>query len=129
MLNDELKISFVNEGIKIKNVYGGILNSESGSCSAFCMDKFELEIPYKDLSIDLNSIASYGYSIDEIIGPSSDFYTQGENKFSKLSSQNIEVNNNLAQQFTKNAEEYLKQLDLELDDEEVTKKKSKLRMQ
>ena len=127
MLSDDLKASFANEGIKIKNVYGGILNSESGSCSAFCMDKFELEIPYKDLIVDLNSSASYGYSVDEIIGPSSDFYTQGNSKLSKLSSQNIEVNNNLAQQFTQNAEEYVKQLDLELD-EEPSKKKSKLRL-
>jgi len=128
MLSDELKYSFVNEGIKIKNVYAGILNSESGRCSAFGMDKFELEIPYKDLSIDLNNSASYGYSVDQIIGPSSDFYKQGESKFSKLSSQNVEINNELAKNFTQNAEEYLKQLDLELDDEEVTKKKSKLRM-
>ena len=128
MLSDDLKASFANEGIKIKNVYGGILNSESGSCSAFCMDKFELEIPYKDLIVDLNSSASYGYSVDEIIGPSSDFYTQGNSKLSKLSSQNIEVNNNLAQQFTQNAEEYLKQLDLELDDKEVTKKRNTLKM-
>ena len=128
MLSDELKDSFVNEGVKIKNVYGGILNSESGSCSAFCMKKFELEIPYKDLSIDLNSSASYGYSVDEIIGPSSKFYTQGNSELSKLSSQNIAINNELAKNFTQNAEEYLKQLDLELDDEEVNKKKSKLRM-
>lgn len=127
MLSDDLKASFVNEGIKIKNVYGGILNSESGRCSAFCMDKFELEIPYKDLSIDLNNSASYGYSVEEIIGPSLDFYTQGTSELSKLSSQNIEVNNNLAQQFTQNAEEYVKQLDLELD-EEPSKKKSKLRL-
>lgn len=128
MLSDELKDSFVNEGVKIKNVYGGILNSESGSCSAFCMKKFELEIPYKDLSIDLNSIASYGYSIDEIIGPSSKFYTQGNSELSKLSSQNIAINNELAKNFTQNAEEYLKQLDLELDDKEVTKKRSTLKM-
>lgn len=128
MLSDELKESFVNEGVKIKNVYGGILNSESGRCSAFCMDKFELEIPYKDLSIDLNNSASYGYSVEEIIGPSLNFYTQGNSEFSKLSSQNIEINNNLAKHFTQNAEEYVKQLDLELDEDEVTKKKSKLRM-
>lgn len=128
MLSDELKESFVNEGIKIKNVYAGILNSESGRCSAFCMDKFELEIPYKDLSIDLNNSASYGYSVEEIIGPSLDFYTQGTSELSKLSSQNITINNELAKNFTQTAEEYLKQLDLELDDYEVTKKKSKLRM-
>ena len=36
--------------------------------------------------------------------------------------------NNLAKHFTQNAEEYVKQLDLELDEDEVTKKKSKLRM-
>jgi hypothetical protein len=128
MLSDELKESFVNEGIKIKNVYAGILNSESGRCSAFCMDKFELEIPYKDLSIDLNNSASYGYSVEEIIGPSLDFYTQGTSEFTKLSSQNIAINNELAKNFTQNAEEYLKQLDLELDDKEVTKKRSTLKM-
>ena len=127
VLSDDLKASFVNEGIKIKNVYGGILNSESGRCSAFCMDKFELEIPYKDLVIDLDNSARYGYSVDNIMAPSLDFYTQGNSKFSKLSNQNIEVNNNLAQHFTQNAEEYLKQLDLELD-EEPSKKKSKLRL-
>jgi hypothetical protein len=128
MLSDELKESFVNEGIKINNVYGGILNSESGRCSAFCMDKFELEIPYKDLSIDLNNSASYGYSVEEIIGPSLDFYTQGTSELSKLSSQNITINNELAKNFTQTAEEYLKQLDLELDDKEVTKKRSTLKM-
>lgn len=128
MLSDDLKASFANEGIKIKNVYGGILNSESGSCSAFCMDKFELEIPYKDLIVDLNSSASYGYSVDEIIGPSSDFYTQGTSELSKLSSQNITINNELAKNFTQTAEEYLKQLDLELDDKEVTKKRNTLKM-
>ena len=128
MLSDDLKASFANEGIKIKNVYGGILNSESGRCSAFCMDKFELEIPYKDFFIDLDSNGRYGYSVDNIIAPSLDFYTQGESKLSKLSSQNIAINNELAKNFTQNAKEYLKQLDLELDDEEVNKKKSKLRM-
>lgn len=128
MLSDDLKALFANEGIKIKNVYGGILNSESGRCSAFCMDKFELEIPYKDFFIDLDSNGRYGYSVDNIIAPSLDFYTQGESKLSKLSSQNIAINNELAKNFTQNAKEYLKQLDLELDDEEVNKKKSKLRM-
>lgn len=127
MLTDELKTSFVNEGIKIQDVYAGILNSESGSCSAFCMDKFKLEIPYKDLIIDLDKSARYGYSVDTIIIPASNFYTQGNSELSKLSSQNIAINNELAKNFTQNAEEYLKQLDLELDDE-VTKKKSKLRM-
>lgn len=128
MLTDELKTSFVNEGIKIQDVYAGILNSESGSCSAFCMDKFKLEIPYKDLIIDLDKSARYGYSVDTIIIPASNFYTQGNSELSKLSSQNIAINNELAKNFTQNAEEYLKQLDLELDDEEVNKKKSKLRM-
>ena len=125
MLTDELKESFINEGIKIKNVNSGILNSEAGACSAFCMNKFELEIPYKDLVIDLNKRASYGYSIEDIMGPSSKFYEQGNSKFSKLSNQNIEINNNLAKNFTQNAEEYLKQLDLELDDEPVINKKKK----
>ena len=91
------------------------------------MDKFKLEIPYKDLIIDLDKSARYGYSVDTIIIPASNFYTQGNSELSKLSSQNIAINNELAKNFTQNAEEYLKQLDLELDDE-VTKKKSKLRM-
>ena len=125
MLADKLKESFINEGIKIKNINAGILNSEAGACSAFCMKNFELEIPYKDLVIDLDKRASYGYSIDEIMGPSSKFYEQGKNEFSKLSNQNIEINNNLAKNFTQNAEEYLKQLDLELDEEPVINKKKK----
>ena len=71
--------------------------------------------------------ANYGYSIDEIMGSSSKFYEQGKNEFSKLSNQNIEINNNLAKNFTQNAEECLKQLDLELDEEPVINKKRKLR--
>lgn len=123
MLADKLKESFINEGIKIKNVNAGILNSEAGACSAFCMKNFELEISYKDLVIDLDKRASYGYSIDEIMGPSSKFYEQGKNELSKLSKQNIETNNNLAVNFTQNAELYLKQLDLKLDEEPVINKK------
>lgn len=73
----------------------------------------------------MNKRASYGYSIEEIMGPSSKFYEQGNSKFSKLSNQNIEINNNLAKNFTQNAEEYLKQLDLELDEEPVINKKKK----
>ena len=69
--------------------------------------------------------ANYGYSIDEIMGSSSKFYEQGKNEFSKLSNQNIEINNNLAKNFTQNAEEYLKQLDLEFDEEPVINKKKK----
>ena len=125
MLADKLKESFINEGIKIKNVNAGILNSEAGACSAFCMKNFELEISYKDLVIDLDKRASYGYSIDEIMGPSSKFYEQGKNELSKLSKQNIETNNNLAVNFTQNAELYLKQLDLKLDEEPVINKKKK----
>ena len=66
--------------------------------------------------------------MEEIIGPSLDFYTQGTSELSKLSSQNITINNELAKNFTQTAEEYLKQLDLELDDKEVTKKRSTLKM-
>ena len=38
--------ALANEEIKIKNINAGILNSEAGACSAFCMKNFELEIPF-----------------------------------------------------------------------------------
>ena len=88
MITDWVKTSLLMKVIKIQDVYAGILNSESGSCSAFCMDKFKLEIPYKDLIIDLDKSARYGYSVDTIIIPASNFYTQGNSELSKLSSQN-----------------------------------------
>lgn len=84
-------------------------------CSSFELKDYQLEIPYKDVKIDLSNDSRYGYGLNEIAGLSDSCYSNGKVKQEALSPQNIEINQHTYQYFADVTEQLLKQQDLELD--------------
>ena len=114
-LSPELKQMFEHSGIKLENCNGGVLGPDVGVCSSFDLKDYQLEIPYKDVKIDLSDDSRYGYGLNEIAGLSDRCYSNGTVKQEALSSQNIEINKNTYQHFADATEQLLKQQELALD--------------
>ena len=126
-LSPELKQMFEHKGIKLENCNGGILGPDVGVCSSFELKDYQLEIPYKDVKIDLSDDSRYGYGLNEIAGLSDRCYSNGKVKQEALSPQNIEINQNTYQHFAETTEQLLKQQELDLDSSNSTVKNYKKR--
>ena len=114
-LSPELKQMFEHSGIKLENCNGGVLGPDVGVCSSFDLKDYQLEIPYKDVKIDLSDDSRYGYGLNEIAGLSDRCYSNGKVKQQELSPHNIEINQNTYQHFAGTTEQLLKQQELDLD--------------
>ena len=111
---------FEHSGIKLEKCNGGVLGPDVGVCSSFDLKDYQLEIPYKDVKIDLSDDSRYGYGLNEIAGLSDRCYSNGTVKQEALSPKNIAINQNTYQHFADATEQLLKQQELELDSSDPT---------